>query len=917
MKEEESKGIVEISLSKEMKSSYLDYAMSVIVSRALPDVRDGLKPVHRRILYAMGEAGCDWNKPYKKSARVVGEVMGNYHPHGDGAIYDSLVRMAQDFSLRLPLIDGQGNFGSIDGDSPAAMRYTEVRLAKVAHFLLDDIDKGAVDFQDNYDTSRKEPMVLPAKFPNVLVNGAGGIAVGMATNIPPFNLGEIIDACCMYIKNHQITSDDLLEVVHGPDFPTAGIIVGKSSCISAIKTGRGSILMRGKTDVETLPNKKQAIIITEVPYQVNKAKMVEKIAELVRDKKIEGISDLRDESDKSGIRVVVEIKKDVMPEVILNQLFSYTSLQSSFGVNMLALNDGKPEVMNVLDVIRAFTSFRETVISRRIKFLLSRARDKAHLLIGVLIAVNNIDEVVAMIRGSSDVTVAKTRLMEHDWKSVDIKYFIDLVGDKKNKVTGDTCRLTEEQAKAILEMRLQRLTGIEKSKVSDELNELAEEIKRHIEILGSRDKVLGIIEKELLEIKESFATPRRTVIEESELEYNIEDLIQKEDMVVTVTHKGYIKRVPLSTYRAQKRGGKGRSGLSMREEDFTKEMFITNTHTPVLFFSNHGKVYKLKVYKLPMGTSNAKGRALVNIFPLADTEMITNVMPLPEGVVDRESLYMVFATAQGNIRRNSLTDFENVQSNGKIAIRVSDGDSLVGVKLCTEKDNILLSASSGKCVRFPVEAVRVFKSRTSDGVRGIKLKSKDKVVSISILTGSDLDFNKRDSYLRIQLKQREQLHELFSAEFNQAAYDSIMKNVTTDLSQDEIAEAVRAEQFLLTITENGFGKRSSTHEYRITNRGGSGIVNIITSSRNGAVISSFPVYSNDQIMLITEQGTLIRCPVDDIRIAGRNTQGVTIFRTEKEDNIVSVALATDSVIGDDESSEDGSEEVIAEVSNEE
>lgn len=900
MKEEESSNVVEIGVSQEMRSSYLDYAMSVIVGRALPDVRDGLKPVHRRILYAMGEANCDWNKPYKKSARIVGEVMGNYHPHGDGAIYDSLVRMAQDFSLGLPLVDGQGNFGSIDGDSAAAMRYTESRLAKVAHSLLDDIDKDAVDFHDNYDNSRKEPSVLPAKFPNVLVNGAGGIAVGMATNIPPFNLGEVIDACCLYIKNHDITSDDLLEIIQGPDFPTAGLIVGKSGCISAIKTGRGSVVMRGKAGIETLPNKKQAIVITEVPYQVNKAKMVEKIAELVRDKKIEGISDLRDESDKAGIRVVVEVKKDAVPEVILNQLYSYTTLQTSFGVNMLALNDGKPEVMSVLDIIKAFISFRESVISRRIKFLLSKARDKAHLLIGVLIAVNNIDEVIAMIRSSPDVAVAKKRLMDHRWKSADIKDFIDLVGDKKNEVTGATCKLTEEQAKAILEMRLQKLTGIEKTKVSEELNALAEEIKAHIEVLNSRDKLLAIMTKELLEIKESFAVPRRTVIEESELEYNIEDLIQKEDMVVTVTHKGYIKRVPLSTYRAQKRGGKGRSGLSMREEDFTKDLFVTNTHTPVLFFSNHGKVYKMKVYRLPMGNATAKGRALVNVFPLGEKETITNVMPLPEDTADRESLYMVFATAKGNIRRNALTDFEHVQSNGKIAIRVSEGDELVGVKLCKDSDNILLAASSGKCIRFPVDAVRVFKSRTSDGVRGIKLKGNDKVVSVSILTGSNLDFVKRGDYLRIGLPKRDKLHDLYNTGFEQEAYDKIMKKVDTTLTQEEIMEAVRTEQFLLTVAANGFGKRTSTHEYRITNRGGSGIVNIITSARNGSVISSFPVEKENQIMLITEQGTLIRCPVNDIRIAGRNTQGVTIFRTNKGDSIVSVALVSDSFNGDDD-----------------
>lgn len=879
----ESLGISPIPLEEEMKNSYLEYAMSVIVSRAIPDARDGLKPVHRRILYAMYETGCEYNKPFRKSARIVGDVMGRYHPHGDSAIYESLVRMAQDFSLRLPLIDGQGNFGSVDGDSPAAMRYTESRLKKPAHAILTDIDYDTVAFQDNYDNTEKEPCVLPARFPNLLVNGSGGIAVGMATNIPPFNLGEIIDACCLFIRNPQLTMEELLEVVQGPDFPTAGIILGRSGIISAITTGRGSVLMRGKADVEAMSSSKQAIIITEIPYMVNKAKLIEKIAELVKDKKIEGITDLRDESNKKGMRIVIELRRDAIADVVLNSLYTFTPLQTSFGVNMLALDQGMPRTLNVLEVIRLFIEFRQEVVIRRTKFLLTKARNKAHLLIGLIIAVNNIDEIIALIKGSRDVQEAKEAILTRTWAALDVGQYIDLVNDQHNKVIDSQCKFTEAQAKAILEMRLQRLTAMEKSKIAIELNELGIEISDYIDILSSKERLISIIEKELLDVKSEFATPRLTQIEASEFEYDVEALIPKEDMVVTVTHKGYIKRCQLSAYRSQKRGGKGRSALSMKEEDFTTEVFVGNTHTPVLFFSNFGKVYKLKVYKLPLGTAQSKGRAIVNILPLAEGEKITNMMPLPEDESLWENMYIIFATSQGNIRRNDLSDFHSIQSNGKIAMKLDEDDALVGVRLCKEDDHVLLSAKSGKCVRFPVNNVRVFKSRTSDGVRGIKLTIDDKVVSMSILHGTEIDFNAREEYLKIPLKTRMKLAEV-------EEYSSVS---TATLTSDQVKEFAKKEQFLLTVTENGFGKRSSAYEYRVTNRGGHGIVNIVTSKRNGSVVSSFPVNEKDHIMLITTGGTLIRCPVNGIRIAGRNTQGVTLVRTDADDKMVSVAIITD------------------------
>ena len=900
---QEDLNIETISIAEEMKNSYMDYAMSVIVSRAIPDVRDGLKPVHRRILYAMNESGCYYNKPYRKSARIVGDVMGKYHPHGDAAIYDSLVRMAQDFSLLLPLIDGQGNFGSVDGDSPAAMRYTESRMAKAAHSLLEDIDKNTVEFQDNYDGSEREPTVLPAKFPNLLVNGAGGIAVGMATNIPPFNLGEIIDACCEYIKDHSVSIERIAEIVKGPDFPTAGVILGTSGIYSAIRTGRGSVIMRGKASIEENSSGRQAIIINEIPYMVNKAKMVEKIAELVREKKIEGISDLRDESDKSGIRVVIEVKKDGVAEIILNQLYKYTPLQTSFGVNMLALDNGRPRVMNVLEVIQSFVLFREEVVSKRTKFLLDKARSKAHILIGLFIAVHNIDRVIELIKTSANVNEARERLLNCEWEAKDLEHYISLVQDKHNKVVDSKCHFTETQAKAILEMRLQKLTGIEQENISSELNELAIEIKEYIEILGSREKLLAILLKELQEVKDEFAKPRKTQIELNEFEYDIEDLITREEMVVTVTHKGYVKRVPLDTYRAQRRGGKGRSALSMNDDDFTTELFVASTHAHILFFSNFGQVYKMKVYKLPLSSTQSKGRALINILPLAEGEVITSLMALPEDEKEWDNMSIMFATSKGNVRRNSLEDFYSIQSNGKIAIRLEEGDSLVSVKLCTEDNHMMLSSKSGKCLRFPVSAVRVFKSRTSDGVRGIMLSAGDKVVSMSVLSAIEIDFEEREKYLRISLEERIKVADAvknnLQLEFDESVYG---------LSKELVSRYALAEQFIFTATENGYGKRTSAYEYRVTNRGGKGIVNIITSERNGDVVSSFPIGFEDQVMLITDHGTVIRCPIRDVRIAGRSTQGVTIFRTADKEKIVSIALVPFSETEAEEENE--SEEVL-------
>jgi DNA gyrase subunit A len=872
-----------VSILDEMKRSYLDYAMSVIVSRALPDVRDGLKPVHRRILFAMQENGFEWNKPYRKSARTVGDVIGKYHPHGDQSVYDALVRMAQDFSMRVPLIDGQGNFGSVDGDPPAAMRYTESRLTKIAQSLLDDIDKDTVDFQDNYDGSEREPSVLPAKFPNLLVNGAGGIAVGMATNIPPHNLGEAIDACIALIDNPALGIDDLIQIVPGPDFPTGGIIVGRQGIRSAYHLGRGSIVMRGKLEIEQVRKDRDAIVITEIPYQVNKASMVERIAELVREKRIEGIADLRDESDRDGYRVVVELKRDAVADVVVNQLYRFTPLQTSFGANMVALDAGRPLVMNLKDLLQAFVAFREQVVSRRTKFLLAKARDRAHILVGLAIAVANIDEVIRVIRTSPDPTTARETLMARDWPAQDVATMITLIDDPRHKLAADgTARLSLEQAKAILDLRLQRLTALGRDEISDELDKLATEIADYLDILRSRARVQGIVKDELLAVKGEFATPRRTQIIEQEGEVEDEDLIQREDMVVTVSHAGYVKRVPLSTYRSQKRGGKGRSGMQTREEDFVSRLFIASTHTPVLFFSSRGQVYKEKVWRLPMGAANARGKAMINILPLEQGERITTIMPLPEDESTWGDLDVMFATTGGTVRRNKLSDFADVRRSGIIAMKLGEGESIVDVQICTEHDDVLLTAAGGQCIRFPVTDVRVFSGRTSMGVRGIALGDDDKVISLSILRHLETSADERAAYLR-----RANAVRRGGAE-DEAGTEQEEASGAIELGEQRYVEMSAAEQFVLTISENGYGKRTSSFEYRTTGRGGKGIVAMSVNDRNGALIASFPVEESDQIMLVTDAGQLIRCPVDGIRIAGRSTQGVIVFDTAEGERVVSV-----------------------------
>ncbi len=872
-----------------MRKSYLDYAMSVIVSRALPDVRDGLKPVHRRIMHVMNESNYDWNRPYRKSARVVGDVMGQYHPHGDQAIYDAMVRMAQDFSMRLPLIDGQGNFGSMDGDPPAAMRYTEARLERVARELLDDIDRETVDFQPNYDESTKEPTVLPAKFPNLLVNGGGGIAVGMATNIPPHNLGEVIDACCALIDNPDLSIGELMEVIPGPDFPTGGIIVGRQGPTSAFETGRGSVVMRGRVSIEEIRKDREAIIVSEIPYQVNKARMIERIAEMVRDKKIEGIGDLRDESDRDGVRVVIEIKRDSLAEVVLNQLYRYSPLQTSFGVNTLALNNGKPQLLNLKQILEAFVDFREEVIRRRTEYDLSKARDRAHVLVGLAIAVENIDEVIALIRAAKDPVEARNGLMGRDWAAEEVASLIALIDDPNHVVVDGRYRLSEAQARAILELRLQRLTGLEQEKIADELSGLATEIEDFLGILRSRDRIRSIMREEMLAVKEQFATPRRTTIEESELDTDIEDLIQREDMVVTVSHAGYIKRVALSSYRAQRRGGKGRAGMSTRDEDFVSSVFVCNTHTPVLFFSSRGIVYKLKVYRLPEGNPQARGKALINLLPLEEGETITTVMPMPEDEDSWGDLFILFATASGGVRRNRLSDFTNIMANGKIAMKLDDGDQLIGVQTCTEDEDIMLAADSGKSIRFPVTDVRVFSGRTSTGVRGIRLAAGQKIVSMTTLNHIELETDIRDAYLRMSKAQRRQEGDEDDNGADEAAAAVNGENTQIALSEEEFEKLAETEEFILSVTENGYGKRTSAYEYRITKRGGQGVVNITTEGRNGPVAASFPVEDSDQIMLVTNGGKIIRSPVADIRIAGRSTQGVTLFDTAEDEQVVSVA----------------------------
>ena len=893
--------IAPVSIEDEMKRSYLDYAMSVIVSRALPDVRDGLKPVHRRILYAMKDGGYDWTKPYRKSARIVGDVMGLYHPHGDQAIYDTMVRMAQDFSMRLPLIDGQGNFGSMDGDPPAAHRYTEARLAKSAEGLLRDIDKDTVDFVPNYDESTTEPSVLPAEFPNLLVNGAGGIAVGMATNIPPHNLGEVVDACLAYIDNPGITIDELMAIVPGPDFPTGGSILGRVGIREAYHTGRGSVVMRAKAEIQEIRKDRFAIIVSEIPYQVNKARMMERIGEIVREKVVEGISDLRDESDRDGVRVVIELKRDAVPEVVLNQLYRFTAMQTSFGVNMLALNQGRPEQLNLRDIISAFVAFREQVITRRTAYLLRRARERAHVLAGLLVALNNIDEMITLIRAAADATEARKEMTAREWSAEGVADFIAIIDDPGHKVIDGRYRLSDAQARAILELRLQRLTGMERSKLVDETRELAGRIGDYLEILQSRERLLTVMRAELVNSKEAFSTPRRTVLEENEFEHDIEDLIQREDMVITVSLNGYIKRVPLSTYRAQRRGGKGRAGMATREEDVVNRLFVANTHTPILFFTSRGMVYQMKVYRLPLATPQARGKAMVNLLPLEEGEWIQTVMPMPADEEAWGDLHVMFATSAGTVRRNALSDFTEIRRNGKIAMKLDDGDQLISVQPCTEDNDVLLATRKGKAIRFQTSDVRVFQSRGSMGVRGIRLAKNDVVVSMSILRHVEYqpvpgtDQHEREIYLR----QTAHLRRLTGDGNGNGNGEPPTEPPEFMLSQERLAMLGAAEEFILTVTRNGVGKRTSAHEYRITNRGGQGIWNLDLTDKAGDVVSAFPVNHLDEIMLVTDAGQLIRCAVDEIGIKGRRTQGVWVFRVSDDEHVVSVSLIGEDTGNDD------------------
>lgn len=896
--------IIPISVEEEMQRSYLDYAMSVIVSRALPDVRDGLKPVHRRIIYAMNESGYDYNKPFRKSARIVGDVMGKYHPHGDSAIYDAMVRMAQSFSMRLPLIQGQGNFGSMDGDRAAAMRYTEARMARAAHALIDDIDKDTVDFQPNYDESVSEPKVLPARFPNLLVNGAGGIAVGMATNIPPHNLGEVIDACCAIMDNPDVTIDELIETcIPGPDFPTGARVLGKNGIHSAYHTGRGSVVMRGRAEVQEIRKGRFAVIISEVPYMVNKARMVEIMAECVRDKRIEGISDLRDESDRHGVRVVVEIKRDAEPEIVLNQLYRYTPLQTSFGVNMLALIGGKPEMLNLKQILEAFLEFREVVIRRRTIFELNKARDRAHLFAGLAVAVANIDEVIALIRAAPDPSTARAQLMERAWPATDVESLITLIDEPGRKVEDGVYKLSEEQAKAILELRLHRLTGLEREKIAEDLAELGRQIEGHLSILASREKLLNVLRLEILEMKERFDTPRRTSLEEAEFEQDIEDLIQREDMVVTVTNSGYIKRVPVSTYRAQRRGGKGRTGMSMRDEDFVSRVFVVNTHTPVLFFSSTGMVYKLKVYKLPTGQPQSRGKAMINLLPLDPGEVITTLLPLPEDEETWGELFITLATASGGVRRNRLSDFTRVFANGKIAMKLDKGDRLVRVRTFTEDQDVLLSTRRGKTIRFPVTDVRVFSGRTSTGVRGIRLDTDDTVIGMSALNHFEVEVQQREEYLQAVHAARRLAGGDYTDRDEDKARD---ETLAIRMEEPVFADMAEREEFIVTIAADGLGKRTSGYEYRISGRGGKGItsMDLQRGEERATVVNSFPVVQSDQLVLVANGGQIIRVPVAGISVVGRSSRGVTVFNVGEDDHVVSVTrLRDDESEDDDEGSE--------------
>jgi len=887
-------GILPVTIENEMSSSYLDYAMSVIVSRAIPDVRDGLKPVHRRILYSMSQMGLDFNKPYRKSARVVGDVIGKYHPHGDSAVYESLVRMAQSFSMMAPLIEGQGNFGSVDGDRPAAMRYTECRLEKITTLMLDDIDKDCIEYQENYDGSENEPTVLPSKFPNLLINGAGGIAVGMATNIPPHNLSEVIDGCVAILNNPSTTEEELNEIIPGPDFPTGGLIIGRNGIRSAQQTGRGSVILRGRAEIEE-KNNRSSIIISEIPYQVNKSSLIEKIAEVVRDKRVEGISDIRDISDRHGIRVVIELKKDAEADVILNQLYKYTPLQSSFGCNMVCLNSGKPELLSIRQIIDAFLEFRVDIVVKRSTYLLNKSRDRAHVLVGLAIAIANIDEIIKVIRSSPDPATARDYMLKKKWIPKNVESLIKLIDDPRHKIAKDgTYMLSTEQVQAILDLRLQRLTAIGRDEIEKELNSIGEQIKEYLEILTNRKVLDNLIEGELIEAKESFGVPRRTEITDLELDVDDEDLIPKQDVVVTVSHKGYIKRVPLSTYRSQRRGGKGRAGMSTRDEDFVTQIFVENTHTPILFFSSTGIVYKMKVWKLPQGTPQSKGKAMINLLPLSEGENITTIMPLPENEREWENLYIMFTTEKGNVRKNKLSDFVDVRANGKIAMKLQDKDEIKTVETCTDDDDLLITTLKGQCIRFRASDVRLFVGRSSTGVRGIRLAQDDRVISSAIIKSMIATTEERAAYLKMSRAVRGDI------DSENDENEENVENITPAILSDEkYAEMGASEQFVLSISNNGYGKRTSTFEYRVTGRGGKGIIAMVVNDRNGNIADSFPVDSTNQIILVTNNGKLIRCPVDDIRIASRSTQGVKIFDVDDQEQVVSVER-----LGDLESDED-------------
>ena len=846
----------------EMSSSYLSYAMSVIVSRALPDVRDGLKPVHRRIIYAMYKGGFDWTKQFRKSARIVGDVIGKYHPHGDQAVYDALVRLTQTFSMNIPLIDGQGNFGSIDGDPPAAMRYTETKLAKVSQFLIDDIEKDTIDFRNNYDDTEKEPTVLPSQFPNLLVNGAGGIAVGMATSIPPHNLGEIIDGTVAYINNKDITISQLMKKIPGPDFPTGGIIIGQDNLKQGYSKGRGSIKIRGDIDTENLKNGKERLVIKSIPYQVNKSVLNERIAELARDKKIEGISDIRDESNHKGIRVVLDLRRNVEPETVKRQLYKLTSIESSFGFNTLAIVDGKPKILNLKEFISEFVNFREITLTKKIKFDLAKAQDKAHILLGISVSVENIDTIIKIIKKSDTVETAKKSLLSKKWKISKTNNLIKLIRTEKS---GGTYNLSEKQVMAILELRLQRLTAYGINEIESEIKKLATLIKGYEKILKSKKELFNVIISELNKVKEKFAVKRRTKITNAILNYNIEETIQKEAVVITITQKGYIKRGSLSSVKIQKRGGKGKAGIKTRDEDYVVQIFTANSHTPILFFSTQGLVYKLKAWKIPQGTASSKGKTLFNLLPLKSHQSISSIMPLPENENEWKKLYVIFATQNGKIRKNSLEDFSNIQSTGKIAMKLDSDDKIIGVKICREDQDLILSTKLGKCIRFMSKKLRIFKGRSSKGIKGIELGTDDKVISLSVLNATDI---------------------------NPKTAKKLLKNGSSD--QTKKSEIIARQKYILSITENGFGKRTSFYDYRVTNRGGKGIIGIVASSRNGNVAASFPVDEGDEIILSTDKGKVIRCAVKEIRVAGRNTQGVRIFAVSGDEKVVSAIKVDDN-----------------------